>query len=104
MIDMVVRIDKAGRIVLPKKVREELAINPGGLLNVSMHDGQVTLRPNRATAGFLRRGRVLVFSTGAAELLHSEAVEAVRQQSYSNSFGPAAVAPANRPKVKRHAT
>jgi len=83
MKDSLVRIDKSGRIVLPKRMREELAINPGDLLNASTEGGQITLRPNRAKAGFVKRGRALIFSTGADQLLESEVLEAVRSQSYS---------------------
>lgn len=80
MKDVLIPIDKAGRVVLPKNVREELAVNPGDLLKISVQGDQVTLRPNRAVAGFVRRGRALVFSTGETELLNSEAVEAIRDQ------------------------
>lgn len=73
-----VPIDKAGRVVLPKEVREELAINPGDLFEVSVHGNQITLRPNREKAGFLKRGGALVFSTGGAELLDNEIIESIR--------------------------
>jgi len=78
MKEVLVPIDKAGRVVLPKDVREELAINPGDLLKVSVQGDGVTLRPSRDTAGFVRRGRALVFSTGNPDLLENEIVEAVR--------------------------
>ena len=81
MKDLFVPIDKAGRVILPKDVREELAINPGDLLKISVQGDQVTLRPNRAKAGFEKRGRALVFSTGGTELLQNETVEAVRDSA-----------------------
>lgn len=77
MKDILVPIDKAGRVVLPKDVREELAIAPGDLLKVSLHGNEVTLRLNRETAGFVRRGRALVFSSGESELLDNEAVNSI---------------------------
>ncbi|HEY1663026.1 MAG TPA: AbrB/MazE/SpoVT family DNA-binding domain-containing protein [Verrucomicrobiae bacterium] len=78
MKDVLVPIDKAGRLVLPKNVRDELAINPGDLLRISIHGSEVTLHPNRQATGFVKRGRALVFSTGGADLLDNDTVETVR--------------------------
>jgi len=80
MKEVLIPIDKAGRVVLPKDVREELAINPGDLLKISVRGDQVTLSPDRAKAGFVKRGGALVFSTGQTDLLESEAVETVRRE------------------------
>ncbi|MHB8520541.1 MAG: AbrB/MazE/SpoVT family DNA-binding domain-containing protein [Limisphaerales bacterium] len=66
---MLVPIDSAGRIVLPKNVREELAIKPGDTFKVSVAGSTVLLRPNHEPAGLMRKGRALVFcSTGDATL------------------------------------
>ena len=70
MKDVFLTVDKAGRITLPKSVREKLAINPGDLVKLSTQAGQVTLRPTRA--GFVKRGRGLLFSAPTDELLSSE--------------------------------
>jgi len=78
MKDVLIPIDKAGRVVLPKDVRDELAINPGDLLKISIHGNEVTLRPSREASGFIRRGHALVFSSVGADLLDNEAVEAIR--------------------------
>lgn len=78
MQDVLVPIDKSGRLVLPKNVRDELAINPGDRLKISIHGNEVTLRPSREAAGFLKRGHALVFSSGGADLLDNETVEAAR--------------------------
>ena len=78
MKDVFVPIDKAGRVVLPKDVREELAIQPGDLLKISIHGNEVTLRPNKETGGFIKRGKALVFSSEGADLLDNETVENIR--------------------------
>lgn len=78
MKEAMIPIDKAGRVVLPKEVRDELAIHPGDLLKISVQGNQVTLRPSREKAGFVRRGRALVFSTGGNDLISNEEVEAIR--------------------------
>jgi AbrB family looped-hinge helix DNA binding protein len=75
----VVPIDKAGRVVLPKHIRDELAINPGDRLKISIHGNELTLRPTREASGFVKRGRALVFSSGEADILDSETVESIRE-------------------------
>jgi AbrB family looped-hinge helix DNA binding protein len=57
--------DKAGRMVLPKEVRDELRLAPGDTLDLVSGGGLVTLRPSRGT-GRMRKDRgVWVFSGGA---------------------------------------
>ena len=75
---LMIPIDKAGRVVLPKEVRDELAIQPGDLLQVCVRGGEVALVPQREKTGFIRRGRALVFSTGEVSRLDNETVEGIR--------------------------
>jgi AbrB family looped-hinge helix DNA binding protein len=51
-----VTIDKAGRIVLPKPIREELQLNPGDLLEVDSSEEQVMLRPVRGSTCIYKQG------------------------------------------------
>ena len=90
MKDVVVPIDRAGRVVLPKQVRDELAIKPGDLLKISIREDEVTLRPTREASGFIKRGRALVFSSGEVDLLDNETVEAIRADERGNLLGSAA--------------
>ena len=78
MSDVMVPIDKAGRVVLPKHVREELGIKPGDRLKISIHGNAVTLCPTNDESGFIKRGRALVFSCEGAELLDNETVETIQ--------------------------
>lgn len=82
----VASIDKAGRVVLPKHIRDELDINPGDHLKISIRDNEVTLRPARKASGFIKRGHALVFSAGEADLLDNETVEAIRSYKHGNLF------------------
>jgi AbrB family looped-hinge helix DNA binding protein len=77
MKEVLVPIDKAGRVVLPKDLRQELDINAGDLLKISVHGNELTLRPTRETSGFVRRGRALVFTSGRTDLLDNETVDSV---------------------------
>ncbi len=43
-------MDKVGRIVLPKPVREKLQLAPGDELELESLDDRITLRPLRGTA------------------------------------------------------
>lgn len=79
MKGVLVPIDKAGRVVLPKHIRDEMAISPGDFLNVSVNGDEVTLRPKKVTNGFVRRGKALVFSTSGG-ILTREAAQAIIAQ------------------------
>jgi AbrB family looped-hinge helix DNA binding protein len=74
-LNVLVPIDKAGRIVLPKDIREELAIKPGNVLRVGIHGSAVTLTLSKENTGFVRRGKALVFSTAGDEVLTAGMVQ-----------------------------
>lgn len=74
MKEMSIPIDRAGRIVLPKGVREELAIKPGDTLMISVHGSSLSLTPSRETTGFIRRGKALIFATAGGKSLSNETV------------------------------
>ena len=76
-----VPIDQAGRIVLPKDVRQELAIKPGDTFKVSIHGSSVTLTPNKETVGLVRKGQALVFSTTGEDTLSQETVNRIVEES-----------------------
>ena len=81
MKEMTVPIDQAGRIVLPKDVRQELAIKPGDMLKLSIHGSSVTLTPNKEATGFVRKGHALVFSTSDEGTLSQETVNEILEDS-----------------------
>lgn len=89
MKDVLVSIDKAGRVVLPKDVRRELAIQPGDLLKITIHGNEVTLSPNKEVSGFIKRGNALIFSTGQADLLDNDTVENVRHDAQNRALSDA---------------
>jgi AbrB family looped-hinge helix DNA binding protein len=53
-------IDKAGRIVLPKVVRDELQLSPGDSLEVDSSEERVILRPVRGNARIYKKQGVWV--------------------------------------------
>lgn len=60
---MKVAIDGSGRIVVPKKVREELNLQPGTPLELRVRDGLLELEPVPVPMRLVRRGKGLVATT-----------------------------------------
>jgi AbrB family looped-hinge helix DNA binding protein len=67
-------LDKAGRIVLPKPIRDELQLEPGDELEISLSEEEITLRPARRKAALKKKQGVWVFRAG--ESLSQKTVEA----------------------------
>ena len=53
-------IDAAGRVVVPKSVRDELRLEPGSELEIRIRDGALVLEPIPTPVSLVRRGKVLV--------------------------------------------
>ncbi len=60
-----VSIDQAGRIVIPKAVREELHLEPGDTLQLESEGDTVKLRPIRSSTPLIKKRGVWVFRTGS---------------------------------------
>ena len=59
-----VTLDRAGRLVLPKKLRDQLRLAPGDALDVSVQGEQVMLRPVRGASPLQKENGVWVLRTG----------------------------------------
>ncbi|MBI3941086.1 MAG: AbrB/MazE/SpoVT family DNA-binding domain-containing protein [Acidobacteria bacterium] len=59
-----VTLDKAGRVVIPKTLRDELHLEPGDTLELESEGESVTLRPVRASTPLRKERGVWVFRTG----------------------------------------
>jgi AbrB family looped-hinge helix DNA binding protein len=57
-------LDRAGRIVLPKAVRDELQISPGDPLELEASDECIVLRPARGKGRMKKEHGVWVFDAG----------------------------------------
>jgi AbrB family looped-hinge helix DNA binding protein len=57
-------IDKAGRVVIPKPLREQLHLEPGDSLEMESAGEQITLRPVRGTGPLTKEQGVWVFHSG----------------------------------------
>jgi AbrB family looped-hinge helix DNA binding protein len=81
-----ISIDKAGRVVLPKPVRDEMQLQPGDSLELESSEDRIVLRPRRGGSGLHKKQGIWVFSTG--EPISAEATdEALRQLRRERELG-----------------
>jgi len=59
-----VEMDKSGRLVVPKKMREALHVQAGALFEVEERDEGIYLRPLHREPLLVRRGGLLVMAGG----------------------------------------
>jgi AbrB family looped-hinge helix DNA binding protein len=57
---MTLRIDRAGRIVVPKPIRDRLGLRPGAALELSEGPEGLLLKPVQRRPSLVRRGGLLV--------------------------------------------
>jgi len=60
-----ITVDKAGRVVLPKPVREELQLGPGDSLDLESSEDHIILRPSQGKGRMYKKEGVWVFHGGA---------------------------------------
>ena len=72
-----VTLDRAGRVVLPKNLRDELHLSPGDTLDVTVEHDEVKLRPRRSSSPLQKKQGVWVFTTGKP-MASDETAEALR--------------------------
>jgi AbrB family looped-hinge helix DNA binding protein len=77
---MTTTMDAAGRLVIPRQIRREAALEPGVPLEVRCRDGVIEIEPEPLPVTFKRRGRLLVAEPGRpVPALSEETVERVRR-------------------------
>ncbi len=53
-------IDAAGRVIVPKVLRDELGLSPGLEFDIQARDGALVLTPSPTAVSLTRRGGVVV--------------------------------------------
>jgi AbrB family looped-hinge helix DNA binding protein len=73
-------IDRAGRVVIPKPIREAAGLKPGSPLKIEYRDGRVEIERKSPKVRLIRKGAVLVASVvGAPKLSVEETNEWIRK-------------------------
>ena len=77
---MVTTIDGAGRVVIPKPIREAAGLKPGTGLRIDYRDGKIEIERKSLKSRLVRKGSVLLVSTpGAPKMSVEETNEWVRK-------------------------
>jgi AbrB family looped-hinge helix DNA binding protein len=88
-------LDKAGRVVLPKPVRDEMQLRAGDSLELESSEDRIVLRPRRGGAGLHKKQGIWVFSTGepVSAKATDETLRQIRRErelSFLGNLAPAA--------------
>jgi len=73
-------IDRAGRVVLPKPLRERLGVHPGTEFEVIEEPDRIILKPVPREARIVNQGGWLVAETGPISEDINDLVERVREE------------------------
>jgi AbrB family looped-hinge helix DNA binding protein len=71
-------LDKAGRMVIPKTLREDLELGPGDTLELESDGDQIVLRPLRSRPPLEKERGIWVYRTGE-RLTASQAQDTLRR-------------------------
>lgn len=73
-------IDRAGRVVIPKPLREIAGLRPGSPLQIEYRDGKIEIEAKTPKARLVREGSIMVISVpGAPKLTLEETNEWIRK-------------------------
>lgn len=80
----IVPIDKAGRVVIPKWMREGVNLQAGDELKLSLEGQRIQLELAVEDPGLVRKGQAWVFRSKSAKPLTSDLVEKLREERLSS--------------------
>ena len=82
-------LDKAGRIVLPKPLRDELQLEAGDTLELESSGDEITLRPMRGHAQLRKKHGIWVYRSGEplSQAVVEETVQQIRQERENHNLG-----------------
>ena len=73
-------VDKAGRIVLPKPVRDKMRLGAGDELQLESEGEQIVLRPVRPKATLWKEHGIWVYQGESTEVSIPELIDAEREK------------------------
>ncbi|MCP4041662.1 MAG: AbrB/MazE/SpoVT family DNA-binding domain-containing protein [Gammaproteobacteria bacterium] len=82
---MLITIDSAGRLVVPKVIRKEARLEPGIPLEITFRDGRIEIEPSPRKVNLVKQGSVKV----AVPMEESEqlTVETIQEIQYTLRTG-----------------
>jgi AbrB family looped-hinge helix DNA binding protein len=80
-------LDKAGRVLIPKPLRQELRLGPGDTLQLESEGEQITLRPMRAKALLKKERGVWVYQGESTETSITALIDREREKRLRESMG-----------------
>ena len=82
-------LDSAGRIVVPKTLRDELHLSPGDTLDLTVEGDEIILRPRRSATALEKERGVWVLRTGKplTEAETRQALQNLRGQRHKRTAG-----------------
>jgi AbrB family looped-hinge helix DNA binding protein len=82
-------LDKAGRIVVPKPLRDELHLETGDDLEIESSGEEITLRPMRGRAQLRKKHGVWVFRAGEplSDATVRDTVREIRRERDARNLG-----------------
>jgi len=76
-------LDKAGRVIIPKTLRDEMHLEAGDTLELEAEDGRITLRPVRSGSALRKEHGVWDFRRGGkaiSEETTTQVLKSVRNE------------------------
>lgn len=80
-------LDKAGRVVLPKPLRERMRLNAGDALELDSDGDRITLRPVRQKAALQKEFGVWVYQGEFSNQSISELIDREREKIFHELAG-----------------
>jgi AbrB family looped-hinge helix DNA binding protein len=85
MAIMQAMIDKFGRVLIPKGLRDDLGLTEGTPVSVEASEDHLVIRPARPVSPVVKKGHVLVFTGAPGGLLKSAVAEDRERRSTKNT-------------------
>lgn len=86
-----VTLDKAGRVIIPKTLRDEMHLEAGDTLELESEGDRITLRPERSGSALRKEHGVWVFRRGGKTIsaeTTTQVLESVRNERDRVNRGP----------------
>jgi AbrB family looped-hinge helix DNA binding protein len=82
-------LDKAGRVVIPKKLRDDLHMAPGDVFQLESTDEKIVLKPVREEATMFKKDGMWVIKTGKPLTVEdvNAVIESVREERHRQIIG-----------------